>query len=277
MLKFIKKIPNLFTHPRNYIFSGLNLEHKPDTLWLEFGVWNGDSINFIASHTQDKVYGFDSFEGLPERWREGYDVGMFSRNGEIPEVAANVEIVKGWFKDTLPGFINSQNKKVSLIHIDVDLYSSTKCVLETLKEHMDVDCIIIFDELVNYPGFDGETGELKAFYEFVMENNVDFEWIGMNGSPTGMCGYDYENVAVKIRSVNSPDFVRPEDPDEELEVPVDNNSMMDPMNTLELTDPSLAIEPVDVSGQEPITIELVESEPAAEPVSEEPAAEPVAN
>ena len=46
--------------------------------------------------------------------------------------------------------------------------------------------MIVFDELVNYDGFDGDTGELKAWYEFITENKVDYEWIGMNG--TQACG-----------------------------------------------------------------------------------------
>lgn len=62
---------------------------------------------------------------------------------------------------------------------------------------------IVFDELVNYPGFDGDTGELKAFYEFITENKVDYEWIGMDGTPTGMSGYYHENVAVIIHSINA--------------------------------------------------------------------------
>ena len=82
--------------------------------------------------------------------------------------------------------------------MDADLYSSTKYILNTLKNYIDIDCVIIFDELVNYPGFDCETGELKAFYEFVTENNVNYEWIGMNGIPIGMSGYYHENVALKI-------------------------------------------------------------------------------
>ena len=65
-----------------------------------------------------------------------------------------------------------------------------------------MDCIIVFDELVNYPGFDGDKGELKAFYEFVTENKVDYKWIGMNGKPLGMSGYGHENVAVIIHSIN---------------------------------------------------------------------------
>jgi len=86
--------------------------------------------------------------------------------------------------------------------MDADLYSSTKYILYNLKEYLDKDCIIIFDELLNYDGFDSETGELKAFYEFITENNVDYEWIGMNGIPTGMRGYEHENVAVIIHSIN---------------------------------------------------------------------------
>ena len=55
---------------------------------------------------------------------------------------------------------------------------------------------------VNYPGFDGDKGELKAFYEFITENKVDYKWIGMNGKPTGMSGYYHENVALIIHSIN---------------------------------------------------------------------------
>ena len=54
----------------------------------------------------------------------------------------------------------------------------------------------------NYPGFDGEKGELKAFYEFITENNVDYEWIGMNGNPTGMLGKQHQNVALIVHSIN---------------------------------------------------------------------------
>ena len=179
----------------------MNLQHKPDTLWLEFGVASGYTINYISRFTNDKVFGFDSFEGLPEKWRDGFDVGAFSRNGNLPIVNDNVVLIKGWFNETLENFIKTQNKKVSFIHMDADLYSSTKYIFNTLKDYIDTDCVIVFDELVNYPGFDGDTGELKAFYEFITENEVDYEWIGMNGTPTGMYGYYHENVALIIHSV----------------------------------------------------------------------------
>lgn len=201
MQSIIQNIPDIKTYPLEYVFEKMALKHKPGTMWLEFGVASGRTINYISKFTSKTVYGFDSFEGLPEKWRKGFDRGAFSRNGEFPKVNDNVVLVKGLFNETLPEFIRTHDKKVSFIHMDADLYSSTKYVFDTLKDYIDTDCVIIFDELLNYPGFDGDTGELKAFYEFVTENNVNYEWIGMNGSPTGMLGYKHENVAVIIHSI----------------------------------------------------------------------------
>ena len=86
--------------------------------------------------------------------------------------------------------------------MDADLYSSTKCILDNLKDYIDDECIIVFDELVNYPGFDGDKGELKAFYEFITDNNVNYELIGMNGiiDINGNLGYS-EQVALIIHSI----------------------------------------------------------------------------
>jgi hypothetical protein len=202
MLSIIQNIPNIKTYPLEYVFEKMALKHKPNTLWLEFGVASGRTINYISKFTNDTVYGFDSFEGLPEKWRAGFNKGAFSRKGELPNVNSNVVLVKGWFDKTLPNFIKTQNKKVSFLHMDADLYSSTKCILDTLKDYLDTDCVVVFDELVNYHGFDGDKGELKAFYEFITKNNVKYTWIGMNGTPTGMSGYYHENVALIIHSVN---------------------------------------------------------------------------
>lgn len=201
MQQIIENIPNINTYPLTYVFEHLKLKHKPDTLWLEFGVASGRTINYISQFTTDKVYGFDSFEGLPEKWRDGFDKGAFNQNGNFPQVHNNVELIKGWFNETLDDFIKFHNKKISFIHMDADLYSSTKYVLNVLKNYIDTDCIIVFDELVNYPGFDGDTGELKALYEFIVENNINCEWIGMNGT-LGMSGYVHENVALIIHSIN---------------------------------------------------------------------------
>jgi hypothetical protein len=201
MLSIINNIPDIGEHPLIYVFEKMALTHNVDTLWLEFGVATGKSINYISKFTNYNVYGFDSFEGLPEAWRD-FEIGKFTQNGILPIVNDNVKLIKGLFNDTLPEFIKSTNKKVSFIHMDADLYSSTKYVLETLKDYIDSNCVVVFDELVNYVGFDNEKGELKALYEFIKDNNVKYEWIGMNGTITSGNYYRHQPVALIIRSVN---------------------------------------------------------------------------
>ena len=193
MLRIVENIPNIQIYPLAYIFENMKLQHAPNTLWLEFGVFSGKTINYISKFTNETVYGFDSFEGLPEKWRDGYEKGVFNRNGVPPDVRPNVVLVKGWFQTTLPGFLREKNKKISFLHLDADLYSSTKCIFDNIKDYIDEGCVVVFDELIHYPGFDGETGELKAFYEFVTENNVHYEWIGCNNGG--------QEVALRIHSI----------------------------------------------------------------------------
>ena len=54
--------------------------------------------------------------------------------GNLPKVNPNVQLVKGWFNETLPEFIRKENSEVAFLHIDCDTYESTKYVLNTLKE-----------------------------------------------------------------------------------------------------------------------------------------------
>ena len=156
-------------------------------LFMEFGVFKGKTINFIASKTDQTVYGFDSFEGLPEDWREGFRKGTF-RLEKIPIFRENVKIIEGWFEDTLPNFILENTGDCSFIHIDCDLYSSTKTIFDHIKTRIKSGCVIVFDEFFNYPGW--QHGEYKAFMEFVEKNNIKFEYIGY-------CRY-HSQVAVRI-------------------------------------------------------------------------------
>ena len=116
---------------------------------MEFGVFNGTSINHIADRVAPhKVYGFDSFKGLApaDGWykvRKGY----FALP-EPPAVRDNVELVVGLFEDTLPEFLSKHPEPASLIHVDCDLYDSTKTVLDNtgLASIVSSGTIIMFDE-----------------------------------------------------------------------------------------------------------------------------------
>lgn len=61
MNKLIESIPNVNKPALNYVFENIKLEHKQNTLWLEFGVASGRTINYISGFTKENVYGFDSF------------------------------------------------------------------------------------------------------------------------------------------------------------------------------------------------------------------------
>ena len=74
---------------------------------MEFGVNQGGTINFIAKRMPSRrIHGFDSFEGLPESWTGNQmEAGSFNNKGRMPKVPANVALHKGWFADTLPGWV----------------------------------------------------------------------------------------------------------------------------------------------------------------------------
>jgi hypothetical protein len=159
-------------------------------LYCEFGVFKGETVNFIAAKTSNTVHGFDSFEGLPEDWREGFEKGAFQING-LPKVRDNVRLVKGWFNESLPGWRKQNPGPLAFAHMDADLYSSTKCVLDLLADRIVPGTVLQFDEYFNYPGW--QEGEHKAFTEFVAEHRVEFKYLGYV--------FNREQVAVQIVSV----------------------------------------------------------------------------
>lgn len=163
---------------------------KVEGLVLEFGVFSGRSINRIAENISTPVYGFDSFEGLPEAWRPGFDKGAFAREG-LPQVLPNVELVVGWFDRTLPAFLDAHQGPASLIHVDCDLYSSTQTVFTQLRDRIVPGTIILFDEYFNYPGW--ELHEYKAFQEFVETAGVQYDYIGLN--------VNNQQVAVRVNAI----------------------------------------------------------------------------
>jgi cytidyltransferase-like protein len=147
-----------------------------DGLILEFGVYQGRTINYIAlKFPNNTIYGFDSFEGLPEEWNDKNPKGIYTLNGNLPKVEKNVELIKGWFNETLPSFINDHKSPISLLHVDCDIYSSTACVLESLKDQIVDGTVVIFDEIWKYPNY--KEHEIKAFAEFLLKYNFKYECI----------------------------------------------------------------------------------------------------
>ena len=135
---FSKRL-DLHTHALNSV--------EKEGLYLEFGVYVGISINHIAKQRPNaEIYGFDSFEGLPESWYGKYEQGHFKMD-KLPDVEPNVTLVKGYFDDTLPQFVQEKGDfDVAYLNIDCDLYSSTKTIFNCLKGHISKGTVIYFDE-----------------------------------------------------------------------------------------------------------------------------------
>jgi len=165
---------------------------RPDLLWksvshvsvkglyLEFGVWQGLSLNHLASIKRDKTfYGFDSFEGLPEDWSEFCPKGWMKVD-KLPVVRKNVVLIKGLFQDTLEPFLEEHKDKVAFLHLDADLYSSTKYVLFALadKDRLQKGTVIEFDEVFYQDSPDTVLDdEHRVFNEFIKVYDVEFEWL----------------------------------------------------------------------------------------------------
>jgi tetratricopeptide (TPR) repeat protein len=150
---------------------------NPDGLILEFGVRHGSSINQLASLTNQTIYGFDSFEGLKERWHHE-SKGSYSTKGILPEVKNNVTLYKGWFDEVLPIFLEEHNGYIKLINIDCDTYQSTKIVLDLLAPRIQPGTIIIFDEYIGNQHW--KEDEFKAFQEAVNKNKWSFKYLALS-------------------------------------------------------------------------------------------------
>ena len=144
-----------------------------DGIYLEFGVYKGLSANFFSKYV-NKLYVFDSFEGLKEDWvGTSAPKGSLNLDKNIPNLNSNIVPIVGWIEDTLDEFLKKHNPKISFVHIDVDTYRTTKYILERIKPHLKSGSVIIFDELYNYVGW--EHGEYKALVEVFNKDEFSFK------------------------------------------------------------------------------------------------------
>ena len=147
-------------------------------LYLEFGVYKGDSINLFGKNLKKinaSIHGFDSFKGLKDEWLTDkyHPSGTFDVQGKKPKVFSNVTLIEGWVEDTLDNFLNSQsNKKINFIHLDMDTYKSTAFVLKKLKKNFSKGTIILFDEYYGFPNW--EKYEFKALQETLNKNEYKY-------------------------------------------------------------------------------------------------------
>ena len=156
--------------------------------YVELGVSMGLSFQWWVkhnTHVDSRFYGFDTFEGLPEKWGL-YDRGAMSAS--IPQVeGTRHEFVKGLFQETLPGFLKTgklSEPKKKIIHLDADLFSATLYGLTSLHPYLRPGDILIFDE------FSVPLHEFKAFMDYMESYYVKYKVLAAVNN--------YFQVAVKI-------------------------------------------------------------------------------
>ena len=156
------------------IFKAFKNKNEIDSLFLEFGVYKGTSINLFAKFLSQhglEMHGFDSFEGLEEEWitSEYHPIGTFSLDQKVPKVLKNVKLVQGKVQNTLENFLDiNKNNKIIFVHMDLDTYTPTKFTLTKIKPFLQKGTIILFDQFYGFPNW--EINEYKAFTEVFKEN-----------------------------------------------------------------------------------------------------------
>jgi hypothetical protein len=145
--------------------------HDKRVLYLEFGVYKGDSMRYWSNklrHPEARLHGFDSFEGLPEDWGP-YNKGHFNARGRVPVLSdPRVEFFKGWFEQVLPNYVVPEHD-ILVVVMDADLYLSTSYVLRWLRSYIRPGTLIYFDEMNHVDH------EPKAFDEFMKESSLRFK------------------------------------------------------------------------------------------------------
>ena len=84
----------------------------------------------------------------------------------MPKAEKNVTFYKGWFEDTVPGFLKQLGgQQIDILHIDSDTYTPAIFVLKAFLDNLSKDTIIIFDEYYGYNNW--RNHEFKAWQEFI--------------------------------------------------------------------------------------------------------------
>jgi O-methyltransferase len=149
--------------------------------YVECGVARGGCLALMSvlAGPDRLVWGFDSFEGMPELTDEDQGSGKawvgFRCSGTAGEAAVaatfdalglpmdNVRLVKGWFEDSLPARVE-QIGEIAILRLDCDWYRATRFSLETLYDSVIPGGVVIIDDYLTF------TGCSRAVDEFRVEN-----------------------------------------------------------------------------------------------------------
>jgi hypothetical protein len=165
-------------------------EEKVSGAVVEFGVAGGSWLKMILDHmdrqsTLREVYGFDSFEGLPEpdrqndgnAWKKGQYANPLEAVQKFLKVSdkSHLHLLKGWFLDSFKKPEAQDIRKIAFAKVDCDLYGPAVECLDFLANRLSNGAVLMFDD---WPHL-ATLGETKAFMEWVQRvPQYRFEFIG---------------------------------------------------------------------------------------------------
>jgi hypothetical protein len=182
------------------------LDKVPNGNLIEFGVFNGNTMNRLIKGAEEKgkqfklVYGFDSFIGLPKEtdgvwnnpeWPEGafnlcdfykldsIDSGIKFARDRIER--KDIVLIDGFFDKTLNKYLGEVLRETgSYIHIDVDIHRSTAEVLDFLFTYNipKLYSIIRYDDWCSTPEYQG--GNSLAHKQAEEQFSLKFNRIATN-------------------------------------------------------------------------------------------------
>lgn len=161
---------------------------------VECGVGHGKSLFFLVCLSKmenrgRKIWGFDSFEGFPSPTQQDESIrksvaGEWGRTSvalvedivtsggiDTDYVRSNLTLIPGFFEASLDKY---RGDGIALLHVDCDLYESTKEVLRQLYERIVPGGVVLFDE---YLGLDHIKfpGPQQAIDEFFGDQKSNFK------------------------------------------------------------------------------------------------------
>lgn len=168
---------------------------------IECGLFKGNSFfrfahfrDLLESKNSRKIIGFDIFGKFPKTEYENdkkYLDNFISGAGEssiaLDEIEKimkyknieNYEFVKGDINITLPKYCTeNQHQKISLLHIDTDIYEPAVTILENMYERVVSGGIIIFDDYGTFPG------ETKAVDDFFKNKKEKIQKLSLGLTPS---------------------------------------------------------------------------------------------
>lgn len=159
---------------------------------VEAGIWRGGVVVFMAGYARTfnasisrRVWGFDSFIGLPDKasgvrdpardrgWVQGRKSDFAVTQERVRRhvdgfgLGAGVELVEGWFKDSMPRQRRALKRRggIALLRIDGDLHSSTTQALELLYPLLNIGGWVVIDDWIL-------TGARQAALEFRARHRI---------------------------------------------------------------------------------------------------------